>query len=250
MLPCFKSKLLEQIPYVTHGFFTRNGGVSCGHYATLNVAERKTDDPEHVTENRYRIQNALECDNLQFNHQIHSAIVHHINTPGSAQEGDALITQTPRLLVGVQTADCLPILMAHKKEKIVAAVHAGWKGSLAGIIQSTLEELKQMCDLTELCCVIGPSIAVKYFEVGEDVHNLGIQFNKSEFFQKNTTSNNKWNLDLRALVQQIIQDFSITDIDHIHEDTYSQPNKFFSYRRSTHANEKKFGGQASVIGIL
>ena len=173
MLPCFKSKLLNQIPHVTHGFFTRNGGVSCGHYATMNTLELKTDNPEHVIENRRRIVEALRGDALQFNQQIHSTIFHHVQEKKPLQIGDALITQTPRLLIGIQTADCMPILMAHKTEKIVAAVHAGWKGALTGVIQSTLDELKKTCDLKDLICVVGPCIATEHLEVGEDVYKLG-----------------------------------------------------------------------------
>ena len=230
MLPCFKSKLLEQIPHITHGFFTRNGGVSCGHYATLNVAEGKTDQQEHVDENRRRVQNALKGDALQFNKQIHSTIVHHISTFGPTQEGDALITQTPRLLIAVQTADCLPILMAHKKEKIVAAVHAGWKGTFSGVIESTLNQLKNTCDLNELCCVIGPSIFQEHYEVGQDVYDLRsqIKIDSDLIFQKKSDSNDRWLLDLRAFAQQILQDFGIIHVDLINEDTYSQPHKFFS----------------------
>lgn len=243
MLPCFKSKLLEQIPHVTHGFFTRNGGVSCGHYATLNTAELKTDSPDYVVENRRRILETLGGGALQFNQQIHSTIVHHVKEKTPLQKGDVIITQTPHLLIGVQTADCMPILIAHKTQKIVAAVHAGWKGALTGVIQSTLDELKQMCDLKNLVCVVGPCIATEHLEVGEDVYQLG----HHQFF---IPHGSKWLLDMRALATQIIQDYGIVHIDQIQEDAYSQPDKFFSYRRSTHAGEKIFGGQASVIGIL
>ena len=214
MLPCFKSKLLEQIPHITHGFFTRNGGVSCGHYATLNVAEGKTDNPEHVAENRRRITDMLECNALQFNTQKHTTTVYHIDKSGPAQKGDALITQAARLLVGIQTADCMPLLIAHKTQKIVAAVHAGWKGALTGIIQATLDDLKTICDLNELVCAIGPCIAVENYEVGDDVYKLGHQ----EFFTP--ASPEKWHLDLRAFAQQILQDYGIVHIDNIQEDTY------------------------------
>lgn len=243
MLPCFKSKLLDQIPHVTHGFFTRNGGVSCGHYATLNTLELKTDNPEYVIENRHRIVETLGGGTLQFNQQIHSTIVHHVKEKKPLQKGDAIITQTPHLLIGVQTADCMPILIAHKTQKVVAAVHAGWRGALTGVIQATLDELQKVCDLKDLVCAIGPCIATKHLEVGEDVH----QFGQHQFF---TPHGSKWLLDTRALATQIIQDYGIVHIDQIQEDTYSQPDKFFSYRRSTHAGEKIFGGQASVIGIL
>jgi YfiH family protein len=286
MLPCFKSKLLDQIPHVTHGFFTRNGGVSCGQYATLNTLERKTDNPQHVIEKRRRITENLGGGILQFNNQIHSTIVHHV-VNREVKDGDAMITQTPRLLIGVQTADCMPILMAHKTQKIVAAVHAGWKGALTGVIQATLDQLKQMCALDELVCVIGPCIATENFEVGEDVYKLagfpgvtGSSASRVETVSTGTqkteldpgsqetlgqqrcqvfhnvretnspSQESKWNLDLRALATQVFQDYGIVHIDHIKEDTYSQPDLFFSYRRATHKQDKIFGGQASVIGIL
>lgn len=248
MLPCFKSKLLNQIPHITHGFFTRNGGVSCGHYATLNTLERKTDNPQHVIENRRRITEALGGGTLQFNNQIHSTIVHKVSAPSLNADGDALISQTPRLLIGVQTADCMPILIAHKTQKIVAAVHAGWKGALTGVIQSTLDELKQMCHLEELVCVVGPCIAMEHLEVGENVYTLGSSITACAFAEGDTPT--KWHLDLREVATQIFQDYGIVHIDHINEDTYSQPDTFFSYRRATHEKEKIFGGQASIIGIL
>lgn len=235
---------MDQIPHITHGFFTRNGGVSCGHYATLNTLERKTDNPQHVVENRRRIADTLGGTALQFNCQIHSTIVHRVNQYGSVLDGDALITQTPHLLIGVQTADCMPILIAHKTQKIVAAVHAGWKGALTGIIQSTLDELKQICNLNELYCAIGPCIATEHLEVGEDVYNQGYH----DFFKP--ISYQKWLLNLRAVAAQIMQDYGIVHIDQIEQDTYSQPDIFFSYRRATHAKEKTCGGQSSIIGLL
>lgn len=264
MLPCFKSKLLNQIPHVTHGFFTRNGGVSCGYYATLNTLERKTDNPQHVVENRRRIAEALGGTALQFNCQTHSTIVHHINEPDLALDGDALITQTPRLLIGVQTADCMPILIAHKTQKIVAAVHAGWQGALGGIIQSTLDELKQICNLNELVCAVGPCIAAEHLEVGEDVYSLWHEIQDKPLamtepygaaesvFRRNDISseNTKWHLDLRALAEQIMRDYGVTQIDQIAQDTYSQPDVFFSYRRKTHAKEETCGGQSSIIGLI
>ena len=252
MLPCFKSKLLDQIPHITHGFFTRNGGISCGHYATLNTLERKTDNPQHVIENRRRIKNMLGFDALQFNNQTHSTMVHHITEPGLVQDGDAMITQTPQLLIGIQTADCMPILIAHKTQPVVAAVHAGWKGSLSGIIQATLDELKKICTINDLVCVIGPCIAPEHYEIGEDVYQLAQKNGSStaNFALVKDDAPQKWHLDLRALADQIMQDYGIVHIDHIEQDTYSQPEKFFSYRRETHTGEKICGGQASVIGIL
>ncbi|MEK7655038.1 MAG: peptidoglycan editing factor PgeF [Pseudomonadota bacterium] len=248
MLPCFKSKLLNQIPHVTHGFFTRNGGVSCGQYATLNTLERKTDNPQHVAENRRRIVETLGGGTLQFNNQTHSTIVHHV-TKKYLQDGDAQITQTPGLLIGVQTADCMPILIAHKTQKIVAAVHAGWKGTLTGVIQATLDELKKMCTLDELVCVVGPCIAPLYLEVKEDVLSFLPQPPKRPLiFGEHLDIH--WHLDLRTMATQIFQDYGIVHIDHIDEDTYSQPDKFFSYRRATHKKEQDFGGQASLIGLF
>lgn len=216
--------------------------MSCGQYATLNVSMR--DNPDYVSQNRRRIQETLGGEALQFNDQIHSTRVHTVTTFGPSREGDALITQTPRLLIAVQTADCMPILMAHKTQKIVAAVHAGWKGALDGVIQATLDELKQKITMDEFCCVIGPCIGTENLDVGEDVYRSDYR----KFF--NPVSKNKWNFDLRALAQQIMQDYGIFYIDHIHENTYTNPEKFFSYRRSTHAHEQSCGGQASVIGLL
>ncbi len=241
---------MAKLPHITHGFFTRKGGVSSGYYATLNTLEKKTDKPEDVIENRRRIIEIMGCEKLHMNYQTHSTAVHHVQESSPRLDGDALITRTPCLLIGVQTADCMPILIAHKKEKIVAAIHAGWKGSIHGVIQSTLEELKKICNLGELVCAVGPCIGKKHLEVGEEVYDMAVRLgvSTSNIFQKG--QNNKWHLNLRALAQQILKDSGIAQIDQIEQNTYDQPETFFSYRRSTHKKEPFCGGQSSVIGIL
>ena len=138
-----------QAPGIAHGFFDRDGGVSTGIYESLNCGPGSKDAPEAVAENRRRVAAALipggEPPQLVSLNQVHSAIVHVLPAWGAEDgkrlEGDAMVTATPGLALGILTADCAPVLLADPKAKVIGAAHAGWKGALGGVLEATLEAM-------------------------------------------------------------------------------------------------------------
>ena len=164
-------------PGIAHGFFGREGGVSTGIYESRNCGPGSNDAPEAVAENRRRIAAVLipggEPPQLVSLSQVHSPIVHTLPAWGSETgkrlEGDAMVTATPGLALGILTADCAPVLLADPRAKVIGAAHAGWKGALGGVLEATLEAMEKLgAQRMRIQAVIGPSISQDAYEVGWD----------------------------------------------------------------------------------
>ena len=226
-----------------HGFFGREGGVSEGIYSSLNCGVGSDDNPEHVAENRARVVSELGGEKLITLHQTHSNIC--VVNPTQRVEGDAIVTNKKGLVIGVLTADCLPLLLEDRAAGIVAAAHAGWKGALGGIVESTVAK---MCELgaTNISAAIGHCLLEKSFEVQQDFIDLFLaqSHENAKFFKARGAATHFNNV---AYVLEKLHRLNITNIEVVAEDTLSQPDKFFSYRHCRKKNHPDYGRQISAI---
>jgi hypothetical protein len=214
---------------VTHGFTTRAGGVSTGRYASMNLGERWGDAPEAVTENFARVARVgeFELERLVRVRQVHGATVLDAHTITPTSEADALCS-TDRDVVAVLTADCVPILLCDLDARVVAAVHSGWKGTVANIAGRTVEHLLGKGARPErLLAAIGPCIEREAFEVGEEV---AVQF-EARFVDRNLGP--KPHVDLVACVRAQLEQAGVpaNQIERVGECTHANPDVYFSYRR-------------------
>lgn len=249
MVPYLQSPILSTISGVRHGFFTRQGGVSQGIFSELNVARDKPDNPDHVQENRRRIAESLGFDvkNLVTVRQMHTPDVLVVERPfeGNLPEADALITTTPGLLIGILTADCVPVLLSTPTGDMVAAVHAGWRGATAGILEATVQQMKDL-GCQEIIAALGPCIWQENYEVSQEFYdNLA---HVPSFFKPGHRPNH-WQFDLPGYVTSRLNAAGVHHITPSPANTYADPNRFFSCRRKTILNEPNFGCALSAIGI-
>jgi polyphenol oxidase len=237
-----------------HGFLGRRGGVSGGIYASLNCSLGSDDVRDHVLENRRRAVDAvLPGAHLSRVYQIHSADVVTVtdaidqNDPPKA---DALVTNQPGFLLAVQTADCVPVLFADAKAGVVGAAHSGWKGSITGVTDNTILAMEALgANRADIACAIGPCIAQKSYEVDDTFFRRFAEADAANerFFAAGKPGHHQF--DIEGYVAARLAGFGITRIHCLGEDTYSQPERFFSYRRSCHRSENGYGGQMALIGI-
>jgi polyphenol oxidase len=246
-----QSPLLKGVP---HGFLTRTGGVSTGLYASLNCRLGSGDNPESVAENRRRAVDALlPGAGLATLHQIHSARVVVATGPipnGERPEADALVTDCPGLLLGVLTADCTPVLFADTAVGVVGAAHAGWKGALSGVTDATLDAMEALgADRSRIVAAIGPVIARASYEVDDAFGHRFAQADPANdrFFTPGRSGHHQF--DLEAYVAARLAAAGVTRVHMPGLDTYSDPARFFSYRRATHRGEAEYGCQLSLIGV-
>jgi polyphenol oxidase len=183
---------LNELPWLVHGFSTRPGGISeIDGEKVLNLGAVEWDKRENVEENKRRFHAAVGADDLEFIslHQIHSDVVRMIHaSPGKQCKGDALATNRAGLLLGVRTADCSPILVVDPKKRAVAAIHAGWRGTLARIVVKTIGQMQMefKSNPKDMLAAIGPTIGGCCYEVGTEVAaDFSAKFsNASEVFDE------------------------------------------------------------------
>jgi hypothetical protein len=249
MVPYLTSAPLSAIPRLRHGFFTRQGGVSQGDFETLNVGRDKEDNPDHVAENRRRTVQALgfKSKNLITARQVHATEVLVVDAPfsGEIPEADGLITTTPGLIIGVLTADCVPILLSSTQGDIVGAVHAGWRGAVGGIVETAVVQMKAL-GAQEIIAALGPCIWQASYEVSQEFYD---NLSDSSFFFKSNHVNH-WQFDLPGYVIAQLKKAGVQKVTSSPADTFAEPHRFFSYRRKTLLGEKQFGSSLSGIGIL
>jgi YfiH family protein len=250
-IPYFLSPALNKLPHVKHGFFTRLGGVSGDIFQSLNTGRFKGDDDANVLENRRRIAATFGQDlhNPVILTQKHTDQVFMVHGPfeGQPPEGDALITTTPNLILGVQTADCVPILLADSEKNIVGAVHAGWKGALSGIVENTVLRMIELGATPQtLVAAIGPCIWQDSYEVDTAYK---AQFSKSEHLFKPGKPGHYY-FDLPAYVVEKLNGLGVNQITASLANTCVQEHLFFSNRRAYLRRQGSFGVQLSVIGIF
>lgn len=240
---------------VRHGFFTRLGGASEGIYASLNTGVGSNDDPSRVAENRRRVAAHLggRPDDLAACYQVHSAIAHvaEAGWKGHRPEGDASVTRAPGVICGVLTADCAPILLADAMAGVVGAAHAGWKGALSGIIQSTVVAMTEMgARPSRIVAVVGPCIAQDSYEVGADYQDRfeAEAPGSGRFFMEGATPDKRL-FDLPGFVMWRLEQAGVRQAAWTGHDTRADETLFFSNRRAFLAGEPDFGRQMSAIAL-
>jgi YfiH family protein len=239
---------------VPHGFLGRRGGVSTGILAGLNVGTGTKDNRAAIAENRQRAVDSVSPGaELATVHQVHSAEAVYVAEPWPHEErpkADAMVTDRPGLLLGVLTADCAPVLLADPHAGVVGAAHAGWRGALAGVTDSVIAAMEGIgATRHRIAAAIGPCIAVPSYEVDEAFRErfTGDDAANDRFFV--TTASGALHFDLPAYVRHRLIAAGIDEAETIHLDTYSSPDRFFSFRRATHLGEPDYGRQISLIGV-
>lgn len=240
---------------VRHGFFTRQGGVSTGLFQGLNTGLGSSDDPAAVAENRRRIADwfGRTPDDLAACYQIHSAITRVADGPwrGERPEGDAVATAAPGVVCAVLTADCAPVLLADAEAGVVAAVHAGWKGALGGVVHSAVTAMEALGALPgRTVAVVGPCIAQSSYEVGADYqerfahHDPGSE----RFFRPGATPDKRM-FDLPGFVLWRLEQAGVGEAAWTGDDTWADETRFYSNRRAYQRSESDFGRLMSAISL-
>ena len=244
-------------PGIAHGFFDREGGVSTGIYESLNCGPGSKDAPEAVAENRRRVATALipgnEPPQLVSLNQVHSAIVHALPAWGAEDgkrlEGDAMVTATPGLALGILTADCAPVLLADPRARVIGAAHAGWKGALGGVLEATLEAMEKLgAQRMRIQAVIGPCISQDAYEVGWDFRDRFLELGlKHRRFFVPSDKEGHYRFDLPGYTAHRLTAAGAGSVESLGVCTYPPENGYFSFRRTTHAGEPDYGRQISAI---
>jgi polyphenol oxidase len=247
------SPLLSAVPRLRHAFFSRDGGVSEGIYAGLNGGIGSNDDPAKVAENRRRMaqQMGVPLEHLLTAFQIHSPDVAVASTPwdtASRPRADAIVTRTEGLAIGITAADCGPILFVDPNARVIGAAHAGWKGALTGIVESTVDAMEKLgADRTNILAAIGPLIRQYSYEVSNEFVERFIEADveNSLFFLPAAREGHAM-FDLAGFIRTRLENAGVLVIDDIGIDTYSD-QRFFSYRRSVHRKEQDYGRHVHAI---
>ncbi|MFY9212238.1 MAG: peptidoglycan editing factor PgeF [Aestuariivita sp.] len=234
-----------------HGFFTRKGGASSGVFSGLNCGAGSSDQSEIVQINRARVAEAMGTEGLIGVHQIHSADVITVSGHGDGGEkADALVTNTPGLTLSVLTADCQPVLFADAQAGVIGAAHAGWRGTLDGVLEATIEAMEALgAQRTQIAATIGPSISQRAYEVGPEFLDdfLAAEPANARFFANG--EGDRYQFDLPAYGLHRLRSAGVGTATWTGHCTYCDPDRFFSYRRSTHVGEADYGRLISAIRL-
>lgn len=249
-----EKRLGRALDGVPHGFLGRLGGVSQGVCAGLNVGLGSLDDRKSILENRRRAVAAVApAAKLVTLHQIHSPDAIYVTAPFADEarpRADAMVADRPGLLLGILTADCAPVLLADREAGVVAAAHAGWKGALGGVVEATVAEMERRGAVrSRIAAAVGPCIARRSYEVDEGFLRRFAEADPEHerFFTLGREGHHQF--DLEGFVLSRLAAAGLTRIEALGEDTYSQPDRFFSYRRATHKGEPDYGRQISLIAV-
>ncbi len=245
-----RSQALARVP---HGFLSRRGGVSIGTLAGLNCGPGSGDALDIVTENRARAVAAVAPGaRLVSVFQVHSPVCVTVTEPwddDARPAADALVTDRPGLLLGILTADCAPVLLADREARVVGAAHAGWKGAIAGVTDNTIAAMEALGARREnITAAIGPCIAQASYEIDEAFRErfLAQDAGNADFFAKGRPVH--FQFDLENYVASRLAAAGIGRVEKLGLDTYGDPARFYSFRRSTHRGEPSYGRQISLIG--
>ncbi len=247
---------LAKLPRVRHAFFTRAGGVSQGVYATLNGGVGSNDAPDQVAENRARMAAALGVtpDRLLTPYQIHSPDVVVADEPWTQPNrprADAVVTRVARLAIGVSTADCGPLLFADSQAGVVGAAHAGWRGALSGVIEATVAAMQTLgAKRARITAALGPTIRQPNYEVGPEFVErfLTADATNARFFAASDRAGHAM-FDLTGYIATCVQRAGIVNFEDLGLCTYAEPERFFSYRRTTRLGEPDYGRHINAIAL-
>lgn len=243
----------EELGPVRHGFFTRRGGASSGIFAGLNCGPGSSDLSEAVMINRERVAAAMQVapDALLGVNQAHTADVVTVTAPLSDRpRADAMVTNVPGLALSVLTADCQPVLFADAAAGVIGAAHAGWRGALDGVLEATLDAMERLgADRGATVAVIGPTISQRAYEVGPEFFEtfLAEDSGNARFFAGG--NGDRMMFDLPGYGLHRLRLAGIGEAIWTRHCTYSDPERFYSYRRGTHAREADYGRLISAIRL-
>ena len=249
-----KSKKLSKFKYIKHAFLNKLESKATGMHKSLNCSPGSFDSKKKIFIDFVTIQKKIKSSfkKVILLNQIHSNKFYYINKNlkyNNKLEGDALITNRSNTMIGVLTADCAPILLHDKNNKMVAAIHAGWKGAYKGIVKKVIKFMIQKgCSTDNITAVIGPCISLKNYEVKQDFKKRFIKKDRNTriFFKK---IGNKYFFSLNKYIYSQLRSLDIKKIDIINKDTFNLKNNFFSARRSIGRNESDYGRNISIIMI-
>jgi purine-nucleoside/S-methyl-5'-thioadenosine phosphorylase / adenosine deaminase len=247
---------LSALAGIRHGFFTREGGVSDGIYASLNGGNGSDDAPANVAENRARMATALEVrpDRFVTAYQIHSPDVVTIDEPWPPNERprvDAIVTRAPGLAIGVTTADCGPVLLADDRARVIGVAHAGWRGAVTGVLEATIAAMETCgADRRNITAALGPMIRQPNYEVGPE---LVTRFTAADaanqrFFKPSARAQHAL-FDLPGYIAARLAGAGIDRVEDLCQCTYGDAARFFSYRRATHRGETDYGRHVNAIAL-
>jgi polyphenol oxidase len=240
---------------IRHAFFTRQGGVSDGIYASLNGGIGSSDEPAKVQENRRRMAAALGAkhDALISVYQVHSPDAVIVEGPwrGERPKADAMVTATPGLALGITTADCGPVLFADAEARVIGAAHAGWRGAVTGVLESTIAAMERLgARRATIVAVLGPTISQKAYEVGPDfIKRFAEEAPGHERFFKEAERPDHAMFDLPGFIGARLEAAGIGAFTNLGLCTYSDEERFFSYRRTTHRKDPDYGRLISAITL-
>ena len=249
MVNPIQSTLLDGI---SHGFFTREGGVSTGLYSGLNGGQGSKDDPDAVAVNRRLIAEHLRADHLISLWQVHSPDVVTVTEPidRASVRADAMVTDRPGLALGVLTADCTPVLFADREAGVVGAAHAGWKGARAGVLEAVLDAMTALgADLDRINAAVGPVISQRAYEVGPEFVEqfLDDDPETARFFTAGEGDRSMFDLPGYCLWR--LTRAGVREAEWTGHCTYSDEARFYSYRRACHRGETGYGRLVAAIRL-
>jgi YfiH family protein len=247
------SRLTDPSLAVPHGFFTRAGGVSTGPYASLNCSLSGADDRAAVLENRARVAQTLGVASGQLVGltQVHGVAVATVTAPWAPGEGpkaDGMVTATPGIALGIVTADCGPVLFADVAAGVVGAAHAGWRGAVAGILETTVAAMMALgAEPARIAAVIGPCIRQPSYEVAADMRDAVLARDAADarFFVEGRAE--RWLFDLPGYCAARLSAAGLTQVSVTPGDTAAEPDRFFSHRRRTLGAGGPIGHQIAGI---
>ena len=239
---------------INHGFYTRLGGASSGIFEGLNCGTGSSDQAEIVQINRSRVAEDMGGDlsDLVTVYQTHSATALTIASTGNPETAaDAMVCASPNITLAVLTADCQPVLFADPNAKIIGAAHAGWRGALNGVLDATIDAMEGLCAQREnIVGVIGPCISQPAYEVGQDFIERFLEASPDNHcFFSNAKAPEKYLFNLPGYGLFRLRKAGIKAAEWTQYCTYSDPKRFFSYRRATHQKQADYGRLISTIRL-
>tara|TARA_R110000850_G_scaffold4626_20_gene20579 strand:+ start:1020 stop:1772 length:753 start_codon:yes stop_codon:yes gene_type:complete len=238
---------------VKHGFFTRKGGASSGVFSGLNCGHGSTDQSEIVAINRARVAQAMgvQPDCLLGVHQVHSAIAVPVDGPLSEKpRADALVTATPGIALSVLSADCQPVLFADPEARVIGAAHAGWRGALDGVLHATVDAMETLGAARDnITAVIGPAISQRAYEVGPEFLDSFLDEDPAYARYFINGEGDRMLFDLPGFGLNRLRAAGVRHAEWTRHCTFSDPARFYSYRRATHAKEADYGRLIAAITL-
>jgi YfiH family protein len=251
------SPALHNLEGIVHGFLTRRDGVSEGLYSSLNCGFGADEAKENVHENRRRTLERVGCPSAKLvtGYQIHSAKVEIVTAPWKCPEDapqvDALVTKQSGIALGIMTADCVPVLFADSSAGVIGAAHAGWQGAIKGVTDNTIDAMENLgAQRSNISCAIGPCIAQSSYEVGAEFAHRFFEENENNIgYFIPSPREGRFLFNLRKYVGDRLKSYGVGQVSISKNDTYSEEELFFSYRRSCHRKEADYGRGLSVIAL-